>query len=139
MYQLITMAIPVSYKLLLGSYLLTYRPGEGRNVDGNGSETWWMNSWTVFYMAWVRLQKRFAQAAPFHILYSSCLSFFVLSLTRSGRHGGRSWDSFWPGSLAVVPSAVWSCTPSLPRFSSPFCGFARLEGLVSGSHAKDSN
>ena len=27
-------------------------PGEGRNVDGHGSATWWMGDWTVFYMAW---------------------------------------------------------------------------------------
>mmetsp|Transcript_20322 Transcript_20322/g.39118 ORF Transcript_20322/g.39118 Transcript_20322/m.39118 type:complete len:830 (-) Transcript_20322:178-2667(-) len=27
-------------------------PGEGRSVDGNSSETWWIGAWTVFYMAW---------------------------------------------------------------------------------------
>jgi len=26
--------------------------GEGRAQDGNSAATWWMNGWTVFYMAW---------------------------------------------------------------------------------------
>lgn len=26
--------------------------GEGRATDDLSAETWWMNSWTVFYMAW---------------------------------------------------------------------------------------
>lgn len=28
------------------------KPGEGRAIDGQAAPTWWMNSWTVFYMAW---------------------------------------------------------------------------------------
>lgn len=28
------------------------REGEGRAVDGMASATWWMDAWTVFYMAW---------------------------------------------------------------------------------------
>lgn len=27
-------------------------PGEGRAIDGQSAPTWWMNGWTVFYMAW---------------------------------------------------------------------------------------
>jgi len=27
-------------------------PGEGRAIDGNGSATWFIGAWTVFYMAW---------------------------------------------------------------------------------------
>lgn len=27
-------------------------PGEGRAVDGNGSASWFIGAWTVFYMAW---------------------------------------------------------------------------------------
>lgn len=26
--------------------------GEGRAIDGNSSATWWIGSWTVFYLAW---------------------------------------------------------------------------------------
>lgn len=27
-------------------------PGEGRAVDGNASETWFMAAWTIFYIGW---------------------------------------------------------------------------------------
>jgi choline-glycine betaine transporter len=27
-------------------------PGEGRAIDGKAGESWWIGSWTVFYMAW---------------------------------------------------------------------------------------
>lgn len=27
-------------------------PGEGRAIDGKVGESWWIGSWTVFYMAW---------------------------------------------------------------------------------------
>lgn len=28
------------------------RPGEGRATDGLSAEVWWIDAWTVFYMAW---------------------------------------------------------------------------------------
>jgi choline-glycine betaine transporter len=28
------------------------RAGEGRAVDGNAAEVWWMDAWTVFYWNW---------------------------------------------------------------------------------------
>eukprot|EP00542_Grammatophora_oceanica_P014072 CAMPEP_0194035190 /NCGR_PEP_ID=MMETSP0009_2-20130614/7648_1 /TAXON_ID=210454 /ORGANISM="Grammatophora oceanica, Strain CCMP 410" /LENGTH=917 /DNA_ID=CAMNT_0038676457 /DNA_START=171 /DNA_END=2924 /DNA_ORIENTATION=- len=28
------------------------KEGEGRAIDGHAAEDWWMDSWTVFYMAW---------------------------------------------------------------------------------------
>jgi len=28
------------------------REGNGRAVDGNGAEAWWMNAWMIFYQAW---------------------------------------------------------------------------------------
>ena len=28
------------------------RESEGRAIDGNAAASWWMDSWTVFYMAW---------------------------------------------------------------------------------------
>jgi len=30
----------------------TLEEGEGRAIDGNSAETWWIGAWTVFYMAW---------------------------------------------------------------------------------------
>jgi hypothetical protein len=28
------------------------KEGEGRAVDGNGAEVWWMDAWTIFYIGW---------------------------------------------------------------------------------------
>lgn len=59
-YLLNLMVQEVGYYFQWSLFLLNFwtdafgqlKEGEGRAVDGKASETWWMDTWTVFYIGW---------------------------------------------------------------------------------------
>lgn len=59
-YQLNLMIQSIGYYFQNNMFLINFwtdafgqlREGEGRAVDDSAAEQWWMDAWTVFYMAW---------------------------------------------------------------------------------------